>query len=177
MPRQPAPALVGLIERFDLERGRFVAIGVTCTFVTADGGKRFPSDNRRFYGPRKDGGVWLVLDARTSADRDEILAGADLELVVGEGVESTLSAMRLWGARCGVAALCASGIEHLVLPPPVRHIRIAGDADLNEAGQDAAAVAWARWRREGRDVRVTLPARPDGVETWDFNDILMGEAS
>jgi putative DNA primase/helicase len=178
-PRPPAPALVGLIERFDLERGCFVAIGVTCAFVTADGGKRFPGDNRRFYGPRKGGGVWLVLDAKTSAERDAVLAGTEGELVIGEGVESVLSAMKLWGSRSGVAALCASGIETLVLPPSVRLVRIAADNDANEAGQDAAAMAWARWRREGREVRVTLPTRPDGAESFDFNDILLstGEAS
>jgi putative DNA primase/helicase len=177
-PRPPTPALVGLIERFDLEFSRFVAIGVTCTLVTVDGGKRFRDDNRRrFYGPRKCGGVWLVLEARTSADRDAILARADLELSIGEGVESTLSAMRLWGTRCGVAALCASGIETLVLPPSVHRVRIAADNDANEAGQDAAAMAWARWRGEGRTVRVTLPERPHGAGTWDFNDILMGVAS
>jgi hypothetical protein len=42
----------------------------------------------------------------------------------------------------------------------------------------AAAMAWARWRREGREVRVTLPTRPDGAESFDFNNILLstGEA-
>jgi hypothetical protein len=178
-PRPSAPALIGLIERFDLERSRFAAIGVTCAFVTLDGGKHFPGDNKRFYGPRKGGGVWLILDAKTSADRDAVLKGTQLELVVGEGVESVLSAMKLWGSRSGVAALCASGIETLVLPPSVHRVRIAADNDVNEGGQDAAAMAWARWRREGREVRVTLPKRPDGAESFDFNDILlcMGEAS
>ena len=74
---------------------------------------------------------------------------AENELTVGEGLESTLSAMRLWSARAGVAALCAGGVETLVLPPTFRRVRIAADLDRNEAGQNAAVHGPDRRRREG----------------------------
>jgi phage/plasmid primase-like uncharacterized protein len=168
-PRSPSPALVGLIARFDPKRG-VEAIGVTATFVTADGRKAFPEDPRRFHGSRVGGGVWLFPKILA---HDEL---ADEEVAVGEGVESTMSALRMWGLRCGIAALCASGIERLVLPPAIRRVRIASDNDLNEAGQDAAVEAAGRWRHEGRQVRVTLPGRlPDGADGFDFNDLLVRE--
>jgi len=169
-PRPPTAALVGLIRRWSDETGRTQPIGVTCTFVRGDGAGVFPGDNRRFHGRRAGGGVWLLLEHGLILNKF-----AEAELVVGEGIESTLSAMQLWGARAGVAALCAGGIDALVLPPAVRRVRIAADFDLNEVGQNAAVDAAERWRGEGRQVRVTLPARrlPNGVDSFDFNDLLL----
>jgi hypothetical protein len=168
-PRQPTAALVGLVRRFSMSAGRTEAIGVICAFVRGDGAKAFPDDNRRFHGARVGGGVWLLLEHGLIPN--ELGLG---ELVAGEGIESTLSAMQLLGARAGVAALCARGLEDLILPPFVRKVRIAADLDLNETGQDSACLAWERFRREGREARVTLPARelPPGVDSVDFNDIL-----
>jgi putative DNA primase/helicase len=169
-PRPPTGALVGLIRRLDEATGRTEAIGVTFTFVTRDGAKAFPDDNRRFHGERAGGGVWLILEPGLT-----VSALAEGEVVIAEGIESTLSAMRLWGARAGVAALSANGIEALILPPAFRGVRIAADLDRNEAGQSAAVMAADRWRREGRLVRVSLPARelPNGIDSFDFNDLLL----
>jgi putative DNA primase/helicase len=169
-PRPPTSALVGLIRRWNEATGRTEATGVTFTFVQPDGAKAFPDDNRRFHGERADGGVWLILEPGLT-----VSALAEDELTVGEGLESTLSAMRLWSACAGVAALCAGGIETLVLPPAFRRVRIAADLDRNEAGQNAAVMAADRWRREGRLVRVSLPARqlPNDIDSFDFNDLLL----
>jgi putative DNA primase/helicase len=139
-PRPPSPALVGLIERFD-PIGRVEAIGVTATLVTTGGCKAFADDPRRFHGSRVGGGVWFIEPTLDRAALAEVQLAYEDELIVGEGIESTSSAMRLWSARSGVAALCAGGLGSLTLPPAFCRVRIAADYDLNEAGQDAAVEA------------------------------------
>ena len=63
----------------------------------------------------------------------------------------------------------------LVLPPEVCAVVIASNPDA--AGRSAARAAAARWRAEGRTVRITTPDTPG----QDFNDMLRarmrGEAS
>ena len=72
--------------------------GVHCTYLAADGrGKARLEPAKRMWGPQKDsegrpGGVWL------SAPSD---AGP---LIVGEGIESTLSAAQLQGRACRMVA-------------------------------------------------------------------------
>jgi putative DNA primase/helicase len=92
----------------------------------------------------------------------------DLELIVGEGIESTLSAMQLFGLP-GWAALCAPGIEALELPSEIRRVVIAGDNDANHVGQRAALSAQERWANEGRSIRILLPPKTN----TDFNDLLL----
>lgn len=95
-----------------------------------------------------------------------------VELVVGEGIESTLSA----ALPCGLpawAALSAPGIEKLVLPFDATRVVIAADNDTNGRGQRAAHDAAARWLAEGRHVRVATPPQPG----TDFNDVLSGHTA
>jgi putative DNA primase/helicase len=99
------------------------------------------------------------------------LAPAAPLMLVGEGIETCLSAMQ----ACGLptwAALSNGGIENLILPDVVSEIIILADHDLNGAGQRSAHIAARRWRREGRTARVALPPAPG-----DFNDILQGRAA
>jgi putative DNA primase/helicase len=72
----------------------------------------------------------------------------------------------------GWAALSAGGIERLILPAGAMMVLVAADSDLNGAGQLAAARAAARFRREGRRVRVALPPKPG----TDWNDVMRGRA-
>jgi putative DNA primase/helicase len=72
----------------------------------------------------------------------------------------------------GWAALCARGIERLVLPPSVHKVIICADNDSSGVGQRAAARAEQRWLREGRLVRIATPPKSDS----DWNDVLMGSA-
>jgi phage/plasmid primase-like uncharacterized protein len=98
------------------------------------------------------------------------LAPPGSHLVVGEGVETTLSAMQ--GSELpGWAALSTGGIRALVLPalPLAAVVTIAADND--PPGIAAAREAAERWYFEGRTVRIALP--PPG---HDFNDVLMMEA-
>jgi hypothetical protein len=64
----------------------------------------------------------------------------------------------------------------LALPAEVRRVLIAADRDPPDErgrhpGQDAARAASARFRAEGRAVRVALPDQDRG----DFNDILVAQ--
>jgi phage/plasmid primase-like uncharacterized protein len=91
----------------------------------------------------------------------------DAELVVAEGIETTFSAMQLFG-RAGWAAVHAGGLKTMELPPSVRRVIIAADNDASGAGQRNALAAYDRWTAEGRSARIKTPP---AVGT-DFNDLL-----
>jgi putative DNA primase/helicase len=88
------------------------------------------------------------------------------EIVVGEGLETSASAGRLLDLPAWAAINAGNLARGLVLPPAVRVVVIAADAD--KAGAGAAEAAAERWRAEGRRVRVARPDKPG----MDFNDIL-----
>jgi phage/plasmid primase-like uncharacterized protein len=92
------------------------------------------------------------------------------ELIIGEGVESTFSAMQLFGLA-GWAAVYAGGLKTMELPPIVRRIIIAADNDVSGVGQRNALAAYDRWTAEGRSVRIVAPP----VVGNDFNDVLLKE--
>ena len=91
-------------------------------------------------------------------------------LVIGEGLESTLSAMALFDLP-GWAALNAGGIVALDLPDEVRKVTISADNDASGVGYAAALSACERWQGEGRHVEILMP--PNAGD--DFNDILFQE--
>ena len=139
--------------------------GVHVTFLAPDGsGKAKAKPDRASFGPSGNAGVFL----------GPCVEGQ--EYVVGEGIETTLSAMilagrELNGGGClgGVAAISANGLQNLELRPEMKHVLIASDVDKNNAGQLAAQNAFDRWTSEGRTVRVAYPPH---IGT-DFNDILL----
>jgi phage/plasmid primase-like uncharacterized protein len=135
-------------------------IAVHKTFLSPEGGKAaLPKGERReTRGPMRGGAVRL---AQQQPDR---------ELIVGEGIESTLSAVQLFRIP-GWAAMCANGIEALELPTEICRIAIAADNDISGTGQRAALSARERWIAEGRSVRILLPPNPGE----DFNDVLLRE--
>jgi len=150
------PAMVAPVIYVDGEQ-----IGVHKTYLRADGyGKAdLPKEEQReSCGILKAGAVRL-------ADLDH-----DCALIVGEGIESTLSAMQMFGLP-GWAALSATGIEALDLPDEIRDVVIAGDNDANGVGYAAALSAYERWQGEGRHVEILMP--PNAGD--DFNDILFQE--
>ncbi|MDP4025755.1 toprim domain-containing protein [Methylobacterium sp. NEAU 140] len=121
------------------------------------------------------GRTWLAADGRGKAELPKprrVLGNlfghgvrfpgtaSDL-LVAGEGVETVLSIHRLMPAVPHVAALSAGHLGALILPPGLRHLYIARDAD--EAGERGAAIL--RRRAEAAGILVTaLDPRED-----DFN--------
>ena len=137
-------------------------LGVHQTFLARDGSAKAPlGDKARLFtaGSRlgAGGGIWF-------GD-----AGAEREFIVAEGVESCLSALRLFGVTAGCAALSEGGIRRLVLPPASKKIRIFADHDTKGQGLAAAQAAKRRWTAEGREVAISISP----VIGWDANDTLL----
>src|SRR5215831_7113587 len=85
-------------------------------------------------------------------------------LLAGEGVETVLSLKSAMPAMPMVAALSASRLAGLLLPPRLQRLYVACDADA--AGNWALQRLRARARNEGFDVRPLWPRH------GDFNDDL-----
>jgi hypothetical protein len=94
------------------------------------------------------------------------LSPAGPTLVIGEGIETTMSVMQATGLH-GWAALGTTNMLNIDLPNIVKEVIIAVDGD--EPGRDAARRAGYRWQRLGRRVRVM--EAPAG---HDWNDVLRG---
>jgi putative DNA primase/helicase len=148
------PCVVALVARAD-----GTPVTVHQTFLAYDGSGKAPVEKPKLFpaGVSPLGcGVWFGV-----ADHAR-------ELIVAEGLESTLSAMRLFNAEAGVAALSTEGMRALILPLAALRVRIFADHD--ELGQGlAAAVDAARvWRGEGRAVVVSRASSisQDASDVW-----------
>jgi hypothetical protein len=142
------PAMVAAVQNVN---GEFQA--VHRTFLSPVGkGKAAVSTSKKMLGPVGGGAVRLAAVAP--------------ELLIGEGIETVLSAMEATGMP-GWACLSTGGLRSLHLPEEVRAVIILEDAD--DPGREAAAAAAQRLIREGRTVRVAPP--PAGFK--DFNDVLL----
>ena len=116
------------------------------TFVEPDGGGKAPLGKQaRLFaagGKTIGGGVWFGE------------ADSNREFIVAEGIESTLSAMRIFDVTAGCAALSEIGIRRLTLPSTARQVRIFADHD--ELGQGLAAARRGRtalaWQRAARSL-------------------------
>jgi hypothetical protein len=158
------PALGATIHGHDFADGLVpIPIGQAFTYLELDGRKldRPGLKSRLFAAGSRvaGGGVWFG-----ELQPDE-------PCVIGEGIETTLSAMIIFGAGAGIATLAANFLPAVRLPDPVQTIIIAADHDgpkSDNIGYRKACYAAARWRAEGRKVTLMRPHDP-GV---DFNDIL-----
>jgi putative DNA primase/helicase len=122
------------------------------TYLARDGAGKAPIEPQKLMlGPCRGGVVRLAQPGAL--------------LMIGEGIETCLSAMQATGHPVW-AALSTSGLRSLNLPNGERDIIILTDAD--KAGEAAAKDSARRWVREGRRVRIAIP--PRGM---DFNDMLM----
>jgi putative DNA primase/helicase len=145
---EPMPAMVALVEH--AARG---IVGIHRTYITPDCRRQ----NRATLGPIGGGAVRLGMPR------------AGEWLAIGEGIESTAAAV----VACGIpgwAALSASGICALILPPEATQVIICADHDRSGTGARAARDAAARWLNEGRRVRIALPPDPN----TDMADVLAG---
>lgn len=133
--------------------------GVTAahvTLLTRDGKTKCAAQTpRKIYGPLKAGYVKLSV------------CDPDQPLIIGEGIETTLSAMQISGLP-GIAALSASNMP-TIMPPRCAGVIIAADND--EPGRKAAAALAERLAYEGIKARVARPP----VEGADWNDRLQAE--
>jgi len=148
------PAMVAPVVYVDGEQ-----IGVHKTYLRADGyGKADLSKEAQ----RESCGILKAAAVRLASHC------AGKALLVGEGIESTLSAMQLFDLP-GWAALSANGIDTLDLPDEVREVVIAADNDSNGVGYAAALTACERWQGEARHVEILMP--PNAGD--DFNSIFL----
>jgi Toprim domain len=148
----------------------FVGVHVTRVEWT---GREYERDQRRTVGMCQGGAVWFGSPSPTT------------ELVVGEGIETVLSAMILWGAKAGAATLGTAGLRSLVLPQAAQRVVIAADNDAPiykdrkklPNGLDAAKAARRLWYGEDptlKDIEIRLapPPLPDEY-SHDWNNVLM----
>jgi phage/plasmid primase-like uncharacterized protein len=152
---QSFPAMVVPVRDVDGE-----VAGYHATFLKPDGSGKYPFSDpamqRECRGVIGGGAVRL---ARYNPEVD---------LVVGEGIETVLSCMQLFNLP-GWAALSATGLAALQLPSRIRRIAIAIDNDENGAGQAAALSAFLRWKHENRSVQLLMPPAIGD----DFNNVLI----
>ncbi|MFN3511886.1 MAG: toprim domain-containing protein [Phenylobacterium sp.] len=150
--RRRAPALMAAAHD---TTGALTAVEVT--YLTDDGLRRRMRASRKVVGVLPPG----------SAVR---LAPAGQEMLVAEGVFTTLAAMRLFGLP-GWALLGAHNLARWTPPPDVRRVLIA--ADRGRVGQAAAAQLQATLGLVGLGVVVRTPPAPFG----DWNDVLVERAA
>ena len=130
-------------------------IGIHRTFLTDDGKKADVDPARMMLGHCVGGVVRLGPNGPA--------------IVVGEGIETTLSGM-VGSTFSGWAALSTVGLQRILAPPDVSEVCILADGD--EAGRHAADVASRNLARAGKLCRVA--SAPEG---FDFNDMLLGRAT
>jgi hypothetical protein len=148
------PALVGKVVNLD---GELVAVHRIFLLPNGTGKAALdPQFQKMSLGPTAGGTVRLgLLDPNRA-------------LIVGEGIENTLSLMQLRGLP-GWSAIGTSGLKSLVLPRAAIRVLIAVDHDRHGKGEAAAREAGERWLAEGREVRLAIPSAPG-----DWNDVLRG---
>jgi hypothetical protein len=131
------------------------------TYLKWDGSDRersFGDLGRMTFGAQKGGAVWIGYPQPND------------EVVIAEGLETLLSAMKLLNLRHGAAALGAwTHMQELVFPSSVQKVCIAADND--EAGHEVAKRAPKLWRKRGLTVRVVMPDKAGE----DFNDVLLAK--
>ena len=130
-------------------------------------------DNKKtgemMHGPCSGRGIWFYR-------KDE-----KKEILVGEGIENTLSGMQATGKN-GVAALSWSGVQNLVIPEETDVIYITVDSDKIKAknpmvGQKASVKLAKRFIDEKEDRKAFLVSPDDTCFSenpayLDFNDLL-----
>jgi hypothetical protein len=146
------PAMVALIT----DGVSDTPLAIHRTFIAPNGAGKAPVEPQKMMlGPCRGGAVRLGPIGES--------------LVVGEGIETILSVMQATRLS-GWAALSASGLRMLKLPPVPLAVQIVVAADNDPTGRAAAEHAATAWTAEGRKVRIALPQ----IECADFNDVLSG---
>ena len=180
------PALGTVVERYLATRGITLRDDMPIKYLPnhldRDGGKRWPvmvalmvdhdgvpqAIHRTFLAPDGSGKAPIATPRKTLG----MVAGAAVRLapvahrlVIGEGLETSISAGLMMGAPAW-AAISAPNLEFkLRLPTSIKEIVVAADHD--GPGLKAARAALARWKAEGRAVKIARPQTPGA----DFNDL------
>jgi phage/plasmid primase-like uncharacterized protein len=192
LERDALPAKGTVVERYLATRGITLRGDMPIKYLPnhldRDGGKRWPvmlalmvdhdgtpqAIHRTFLAPDGKGKAPIATPRKTLG----MVAGAAVRLapiadrlVIGEGIETSISAGLMLKAPAW-AAISAPNLEFkLKLPDSIREIIVAADHD--GPGLKAARAALARWRAEGRAVKIARPQTPG----QDFNDLWRARGS
>ena len=132
------------------------------TWLTPDRTKkRDAAPQRQFFAPIKSGFIKLY--------EGELDPSA--KLVIGEGVESALSAAQICGGIPAIAALNAGNLPE-ISPPIASEYIIAVDNDINGVGQKNAQALKVILARAGHKVWCAIPPR----KGTDWNDFIVERA-
>jgi hypothetical protein len=158
-PCQRHPCIVALFR--DVATDRPVAVHRTA--LTRDGKKL----GRKALGPKTRAAIKLWPDEEVTAS-----------LVIGEGLETTLSAAARVEHRGTLlqpawALGDAGNLAAFPVLAGIECLTILVDNDKSGAGQRAALKSGERWRAVGRQVLLLTPRAPGD----DFNDLVEGPAS
>ena len=149
------PAMVASVTRLHQPT---LVMAVHRTWLTATGQKAGLKVVKKALGSTSGGGV--------------VLGAVAEDVVIGEGIETTLSASAALSLP-GIATLGTAGMTRLDLPQHVRRAVIAYDNDANGAGRRAARTLGQRLLRQG--CRVDLAGPPDNFN--DFNEWAQAKSS
>lgn len=93
------------------------------------------------------------------------------ELVVGEGIETTIAGMMMYNIAAGYACISAHGIETVDVPASVSKVIILADHDYSFTGQKAAfSLAHRLGVKDNKDIIVAMSM----TQGDDFNDVIRG---
>ena len=138
------PAMVALVTRAVDDE----PVAIHRTFLTQDGMSKAPVEPAKLMlGPCAGAVVRL--------------GGQGHTLLIGEGIETSLSAMQATGHRTW-AALSTSGLRSLNLPNGERDMIVLADG-TSQAKRPQRRFA-RRWKREGRRVRIARPPQGHGLQ-------------
>ncbi len=124
--------------------------GLQRLYLDREGRKRFGSSPRLSLGQIRGGALRLGPEART--------------VMLTEGVEDGLTLTRMHPGTTIWVALGAGNLPHVQLPPIVRHVVVAADAD--PPGLAAAEAASDAFQARGLSVETVMP----GSGAKDFNE-------
>jgi hypothetical protein len=137
--------------------------GIHTTWLNPDiNDKREQEPQRQTYGLLSGNFVELQkLDYQNPPDT----------LLIGEGVETTLSAMQV----TELPGIASSGWQNMVIPPQCRRYIILADNDLDGGSEKLARHLHKLF--PDSVVRVAMPVKPEGGKKgFDWNDLLMDGA-
>lgn len=91
--------------------------------------------------------------------------------MVAEWIETATATSALLRAPAWAALSVGTLADSLALPPDMTEVIVVADYDA--PGHEAVRKAAARWKAEGRTVRIATPDRAGA----DFNDVLRARAA
>jgi hypothetical protein len=144
------PAMVSIIQEINKDK----VIGIHRTYLTPEGKKANIEHNKMIFGKLNSGCVILNQGGFNSK-----------YLVVGEGIETSLSLKMLYPDEMVVSCLSSSGMKNLVLPSKSSKLIIGIDND--EAGMIAGELLGTRAIVEGWEVSIITPQHGN-----DWNDTI-----